>query len=498
MSILTTAAIASALVGSINSQTQPIASAFSKTEMESTFVSQAATFRAQYGDEMVNQVYRKMEAKYGSKISATQSKELAQKALSNLKNYKLIIGDIFDDIEPVSFSELRKMPIVKGMINKYIYVLYPELRNLSPNSEYPCLPSTEYNAKRINKEWRKFIETLQKHDYTVADANAIVEEFEANESILLAEELEDVTYVETTPSEEVKEDSGITFSASYSFSHLDQCLKQYQDDIKASNDAINGWTIATVVLSFFGLGFVGTVGTGVAAGMKLFNETIPQLISLFGHVNQYEEAVLYKYRDSLVYNDFFKIAYNMKEEPNSKTDSYFGQGTCNNDNCFINAFKHTYWNAWLTYRAGEDAAKYFTDAHEYEEVKKHIANNDSKDLRKSNDMDLKNNAAGRKIGKWWSKNHNKITDLNNICSKIPSNDMQALSYTVLYAVCNGTDPKNNIYTFRGDSMNDESLRICNDNIYGLYNTHATLDNSIIASLFNEESIKLMEENIWQN
>lgn len=268
--------------------------------------------------------------------------------------------------------------------------------------------------------------------------------------------------------------------------------------MKMINDIKNGWTVATIIGAFLGFGYIGSIGIGISNTLFLFQKELPTLIATIGNLNEYEEAVLYKYRNNLIYNSSL-VAYKMKKEPNEKTERYFGVNSSSIDNNVINAFKHTYWNAWLTYNAGVEAAKYFTDAHEYAEVIRHKENNDSKELRKSNDMDLKNNEAGRRIGTWWKNNSNNILKLASLNSKVPSNDIDCLSYITLFATCRGKDLRNNIYTFLNDEMNENNIDyLNNDKIYGLCNTFLTTNNPHISKHFDEETMNLLGEHLWKN
>lgn len=67
------------------------------------------------------------------------------------------------------------------------------------------------------------------------------------------------------------------------------------------------------------------------------------------------------------------IGYNSSIRANEITSQYFpdeykGQKKWSSDDSEINAFRHAFWNAYLTYRTSAEEAKLITDAHEYNQL----------------------------------------------------------------------------------------------------------------------------------
>lgn len=183
MSVLATITIASTLIGSINQQTVPSSYREDKN-MESGISQEVERSKLISEEGIIDNVFDKFEIDYGKSSFIDSAKKMSQKGVSNLKKYKLIIGDPFDDVRPITIEELRQFPAFKKEVNRYIYSLYPELRNFSKGAEYECLPTTEYSNATLSKEWINFIKIINSRDYSFYEANNVLVDYDKTKSTI--------------------------------------------------------------------------------------------------------------------------------------------------------------------------------------------------------------------------------------------------------------------------------------------------------------------------
>lgn len=111
----------------------------------------------------------------------------------------------------------------------------------------------------------------------------------------------------------------------------------------------------------------------------------------------------------------------------------YGDDIINVDSGTANAYKHTMWNAAMTYEIGEKTAKTFADAHEYGQIDEAATN-----------MDLENNAIGREIGNIYKKNEQLMLqkrDCTYALIYVCGNSIQTFDYFgKTFTITDTTDP----------------------------------------------------------
>ncbi|MDR1697891.1 MAG: hypothetical protein LBR37_03130 [Erysipelotrichaceae bacterium] len=186
------------------------------------------------------------------------------------------------------------------------------------------------------------------------------------------------------------------------------------NEITALWVSISAATAGAILLSAFGLGGPALVIAGIAVGLLIsIGAYYTAYEGIMGNeVGDYQKAVLYHYSNGFTSGaaiDALAI-YNIRNEAIDMSAHYYADyygGNSSYDIKHLNegdninnhwdAYRRFYATALLTLKLGEDFAKDFTDAHEYDLVKPGIVGSSNYDTRKKKlavDMDLLNNNAG--------------------------------------------------------------------------------------------------------
>lgn len=418
-----------------------------KEDISASIQEQFAYISAAYPGISEEEMANKIVDNLNREDSATV-KEQISKAFRNLEKYDYVIGSPFEDLVEIKLGDDERTDLfLYKTLDLYLSVVCPEYVPSSPLNGTKRVPDRDSSTFSVD----------------FLNLKAIISE-------------KNLTLNEATSLFAAKEDDGISskgrFFDGYNFAYLDLILEEFQEKCQHLRNLDDKMPFL-IVLNTLICPAQGLVTFGIGRGIK-------KVISYFDsnfleQCNRYEVAVVTHY--SSIYTQASSVLAIKEKAENKALTYFFDKGKYENDsNNTVDAYRHVYWNALMRVQFGEEGAKAIADAHEYGPIKDGEVND--LDKYRAVDMDLKNNIAGRRIGKMWltTSAQEQLFKNSKKYPEIPTEEKDALAFYTVRYVCEGFYEPNNIYTFQTDAgFGQTNNTRNNDRIEGLKNSNFSMN-----------------------
>ncbi|MCI1735468.1 MAG: hypothetical protein LKM30_07030 [Bacilli bacterium] len=322
----------------------------------------------------------------------------------------------------------REDAVIKEALNLMVSVLYPELGNLNPGSNYPALPdssSSTYQNELLQYQTYDQMYPVTGNNYVAMLNSMVLNPFQRSQNNALALSNSTSHYCQT-----------------YDFSNLNSYLSELADHITELKIS----SAFSTFLSFVTGGLF--LGVKIAINGYLYSTLYLLSSNFLGRVNKYETSVINHYLSNGLLNPI--SLENCKEAADKSKDTaqnYFLPYFLNLGDNTLDAFRHTYWTMQMCHIVNTSFAKDFTDSHEYVNVNGNI----SESGLLSTDMDLLNNNNAILNFNFFSRNESPL-----LTSIGTSDWSEGLAFYSAHTVAYGYSY--NVRTFSNETYKTEPIK----------------------------------------